>query len=226
MHYPWEVLASGHINPDVGYPYDTFSTSGTFTISNDLLIDTMVVPEEKDQPWFMYYIAHDTNNCLVSNRYRFVQSGMPNDHYFEYFEASPVSREYKTGLGLIQYHWDILGGSPPLVQDTSLIYYVKGGETCGHYIPPQPIYDPTELHKLHMVGNITVYPNPASTQLTIQSQNPPIDNLTITNTLGQTIYSQSQESNYTIIQIDVSALPRGMYFIRINGTDIRKFLKE
>lgn len=68
-----------------------------------------------------------------------------------------------------------------------------------------------------------MYPNPTSNTLTIQTANS-ITNLTIANLLGQTIFTNNYHSE--TIQVDVSTLPPGVYFVKINGTEVRKFVKE
>ncbi len=73
-------------------------------------------------------------------------------------------------------------------------------------------------------NKITIYPNPAITELTIESTKQPITQITITNLLGQPIYQQS--ANSLLARVDVSALTPGVYFIKVNGTDVRKFVKE
>jgi hypothetical protein len=70
---------------------------------------------------------------------------------------------------------------------------------------------------------LTIYPNPATTSLTITSQSP-INQITITNLLGQTIYSNNYNSEQ--VQVDVSDLPTGLYFVKVNGSEMRKFMKE
>ncbi len=72
-------------------------------------------------------------------------------------------------------------------------------------------------------GQIMIYPNPATKELVISSSDK-ITSVAITNLLGQTMYSQQYSSPQ--IQVDVSDLPAGMYLVRINGTEVRKFVKE
>jgi len=69
-----------------------------------------------------------------------------------------------------------------------------------------------------------IYPNPATTQLTITASSV-ISEITITNLLGQTVYS-SQYSGGSQASIDVSELPSGVYFVKVNGTDVRKIVKQ
>ena len=73
-------------------------------------------------------------------------------------------------------------------------------------------------------GNIKIYPNPATTSLTIQSPNI-INQITITNLLGQRVYAHEYNPS-TSLQVDVSGLQSGVYFVKVNGADVRKFLKE
>jgi len=71
-------------------------------------------------------------------------------------------------------------------------------------------------------GTVELYPNPAGKLLYIKGTN--ITNVAISNLLGQTVYSQ--DYNAQQVQVDVADLPTGMYLVRINGTEVRKFAKE
>ena len=73
------------------------------------------------------------------------------------------------------------------------------------------------------IYGLEIYPNPASTSLTISSSEK-ITSITLTDLLGQTVYTH--EYNSEKVQLDVSALPSGIYFVEINGAEVRKFVKE
>ena len=73
------------------------------------------------------------------------------------------------------------------------------------------------------ISGYTLSPNPATTSLTITATNK-ITNITITNLLGQTVYTH--ECNTEKVEISVTDLPTGVYFVKINGTEVRKFVKE
>ena len=70
---------------------------------------------------------------------------------------------------------------------------------------------------------VNVYPNPAQNQLSVTFTEK-ITGLAICNLLGQTLYYEICESYQ--VDIDVSYLPTGVYFIKINGMEVRKFEKD
>ena len=72
-------------------------------------------------------------------------------------------------------------------------------------------------------SKIELYPNPATDVLTITSKNE-MSSIVILDLLGQKIYSD--EHTAKTIQINVSAFPSGVYYIKINGSDVRKFVKQ
>ena len=83
----------------------------------------------------------------------------------------------------------------------------------------------------HIVANntISVYPNPASSTITIHQSTPsPNQQLLITNILGEEIYHQAI-NNSTQTTIDISHWSNGVYFYQIRGdkeTVQGKFVKE
>ena len=75
-------------------------------------------------------------------------------------------------------------------------------------------------------GLLDLYPNPVSTKLTIASTGQPVNDITIVNLLGQTVYSRQFTAGGLEMQVDVSTLSAGVYFVKVNGTAVKKFLKE
>ena len=72
--------------------------------------------------------------------------------------------------------------------------------------------------------SIKLTPNPTSSTLAITSTQP-IDQVIISNLLGQNVFS-SAFSQKEKVQVDVSELPSGMYFVTVNGSEVRRFIKE
>jgi len=72
-------------------------------------------------------------------------------------------------------------------------------------------------------NTITIYPNPTTTALTVTNTQP-ITNITITNLVGQMLSTHNYNTEQ--VQVNVADLPAGVYFIKINSTEVRKFVKE
>ena len=85
---------------------------------------------------------------------------------------------------------------------------------------------PEKVNNIIATNSLTIFPNPATTYLTIQSSALPITQVTITDLLGQTVYNQLPTANCKSLTVDVSGLPNGMYFVKINDSEVRKFVKE
>lgn len=123
-------------------------------------------------------------------------------------------------------------GSPPYnyIGNDSLKFkftFISGNDTTGKDgwmlsgLSVSYLFESTPT--LQSSTTLTLYPNPATTQLTIESPTP-INDLSITNPFGQTVYLQTAPASCKSTQIDISTLPSGMYFVKING-EVRKFLK-
>ncbi len=72
-------------------------------------------------------------------------------------------------------------------------------------------------------SKVNVFPNPTTTELTIASSDK-INQISTTNLIGQTLYTH--EYNTEKVQIDVANLQTGIYFIKINNTEVTKFVKQ
>ena len=85
-----------------------------------------------------------------------------------------------------------------------------------------PCY-PAAVKNTVAANELSIYPNPASTELTIAASTN-ITSLVISSLTGQTVYQSRPGAER--LQINISGLPAGMYFIRVNDTEVRKFVKE
>ena len=70
---------------------------------------------------------------------------------------------------------------------------------------------------------LDVYPNPARTEITITSSQR-ITDIALTSLVGQIVYRKPCKA--TEVTVDVSNLPVGVYLVRINGIEFRRFVKE
>jgi len=68
-----------------------------------------------------------------------------------------------------------------------------------------------------------IYPNPAQNELTILSSQP-MTSIALIDVWGQIIYTYA--CNTEQVHLDVTYLAASVYFVRINGTVVRKFVKK
>jgi hypothetical protein len=73
------------------------------------------------------------------------------------------------------------------------------------------------------INYITLYPNPAEDELTIVSTEK-ITSVTILNLVGQKVHCGNYNTNE--LHINVSDLPAGVYLVRINDSEVRRFVKQ
>ena len=69
---------------------------------------------------------------------------------------------------------------------------------------------------------IIIYPNPVYDVLNISIQSK-YNNITILNTLGETVFTRNNSNSFE--NIDVRSLAKGIYFVRVNQTSL-KFIKK
>ncbi len=72
-------------------------------------------------------------------------------------------------------------------------------------------------------NSIRIFPNPGNGAISISAAYK-ITSVVICNPLGKVVYSH--ECNADDVQADVSSLPAGVYFVRLNGREAGRFVKE
>jgi hypothetical protein len=76
---------------------------------------------------------------------------------------------------------------------------------------------------------ITVFPNPATNTITIEFPKAVVSNIAIYNLLGEEVFSTTNNKLETTNNIDVSALPGGVYIVEVKSPQVYKvgkFVKE
>lgn len=71
--------------------------------------------------------------------------------------------------------------------------------------------------------DLKLYPNPAFDLITVSSGEK-IGSICIINLLGQTVYKNTCQRKE--LQVNITDLPAGVYLVKINGIDVRKFVKQ
>jgi sugar lactone lactonase YvrE len=81
---------------------------------------------------------------------------------------------------------------------------------------------------VNTVQGLSIFPNPASSVLNIKWSNWDLQNMvTIADVTGREMSRNEFAGNgATSMQVDVSSLPSGVYIVKVNSTEVRKFVKE
>jgi sugar lactone lactonase YvrE len=82
---------------------------------------------------------------------------------------------------------------------------------------------PLAVNNIGRQNTVTLFPNPANTELIIAASDK-IVSVTICNLLGQVVCNNKYNSSS--VQVHVADLPAGTYFVKINGSEVRKIIKE
>jgi hypothetical protein len=125
-----------------------------------------------------------------------------------------------------------IGGGFMFIDGDTMNYVAKwaGGnyvDTCGHL-------SSTGIAENSLENSLFIYPNPTHSQLSIELNTPRSSGsslIEIKNILGQTVYSSRENlsAGRQKMEIDVSELPAGLYFIHLNSgnrTNTAKFIRQ
>lgn len=108
--------------------------------------------------------------------------------------------------------------------DATLLYNPTGDESyfLAKLVMPCP-HVPEYVESVKTEGKTMLYPNPANARLTINSGNL-VESIVIMDVMGQSVYTFGFNSSK--VQMDISQLASGIYFIKINNSEVQKFVKE
>lgn len=142
------------------------------------------------------------------------------------FEPICYRRNYGLGLGMVEdYHYDPTSGTNQYVMaDTRLVYYKKGGVSCG-------VADTLGLSTIERraLASYEIYPNPAHDYIYLQAVlDPPRDLVVrIYDSQGKLVHQESLTSLER--KVSLKNLNPGLYFLHLQSDDqigMRTFLKK
>lgn len=167
------------------------------------------VPVNATSPLFI--VGYDEwGNYLTST---VIGSGGSN-HGFTGIDVDDNGNFYVGG----QYNSEVDLGMDTLTSDvggTMFVAKYKYGSNCGI----------TSIEKVDSKSkeSVRLYPNPIKEELVIDYQDK-ISRFSVYNVLGQEVFSNVY--NAKSIKVDLSHIPSGIYWVRINGAVSRKFIKN
>jgi hypothetical protein len=111
----------------------------------------------------------------------------------------------------------------------SMIFYSQYVPSADSLLTPKLVVKYTTLPSGNITlnskdGPVEIFPNPATNMVTITDRNSVINQVTVTNLLGQIVYDCAY--NAISVQINFAHLQAGLYFIKLNGAFAGKLRRE
>jgi hypothetical protein len=107
---------------------------------------------------------------------------------------------------------------------------VSGAHGSGDYWVVKLIPAPVGVEEIsNNPCGVSLFPNPSTNQIILESKKSPIINIEIFNLVGELIYSKNESIKSMKKTIGISQLPSGLYFVKIQtekGKANLKFIKE
>ncbi|MFZ4402296.1 MAG: T9SS type A sorting domain-containing protein [Bacteroidales bacterium] len=141
------------------------------------------------------------------------------------FEGNYYSYQYGQGLGLVESIHQY-PGNPQIDDEYYLKYYKKGTVTCG--FPDTTTLSIKNYEKI--IPNINIYPNPATSNVTINLQQlTHLQNTTVSiyDIQGKLLLQQNITQPQT--ELNIASLAKGIYVVKVNNNKqslVSKFVKE
>jgi len=207
-------------NPDIWYKFPvTFGTSDSTTSNYSATVPGLGYYGEKRHRvnvvdgWGVLYLPNDTFNII-----RVKSTVLNNDTIY----LSTLGFGLRVPRSVTEYKWLAPGHHEPVLEidQTQSIVTVS-------YYSHMPFSSVNEISLAS--DNVKIFPNPAADKLTVTVPDSPLGYaISIIDITGQQVYSGFFGRN-SRIELPVSNLQKGIYFIRISDNDqsiCRKFIKN
>ena len=194
-----------------GEPCGLISNAGTYVFSDShySIADPGFIPEQLTDGIYLFYYPQDNSDCLSGPRY---QTVLPGYIYIRGLDFTYENAMYKWGMGRTGfYHFD----DENIFESDNIVYSKIDSVSCGYPLGTPAVSTGSD--------QLQVFPNPASTELNIVSSEK-IKQITLTDILGAVVYDRQCYTEK--IQLDIAFLPTGVYFLKINNMQVRKFVKQ
>ncbi|MEA3494668.1 MAG: M4 family metallopeptidase [Bacteroidota bacterium] len=193
--------------------------------------------------YFFYDWVIETSECS-SNRTKitaYINSSPPDADFNFSINDSRVSFT-NISSDAVNYIWDFNDGNYDSINTSPVHIYTTTGDYdvkllaengCGFDSTTKTINITSSIEDANIIDNLNIYPNPANNKLNISFETINSEDVSIQfiNILGKTFITKKIKGkiNNHKTEIDISNLPKGIYFIKIKnkeGAIIKKIIKK
>lgn len=238
------TFSDATLTPSTTYYYFVFAANNTACIGGPLYLTTNILANNATtlfQPLACVTPAAVATNLVLtkvnSNMISGSFTGVSNGNYLVLVSTSPGLTKLPVNgttytAGQIYGNATVIGfGSSNTFTANNLqagkIYYFHVFTANTNCIG-SPYYNNTDFlsNTLRVITRNNIYPNPASSSVTLELYTPPIDDITviITNDLGQRMQEHKMLTGQQAITINTNRLLPGKYFVTFTNYQIRTIL--
>ncbi len=195
-----------------------FENMGNDTAHNIYIMDTLSPFVDLNHLSLVVSSADMMYAVVENNAYKVVRFDFPNIDL-------PDSSHHGLSDGSVTFDIPMLTSLPDgtIVTNRAGIYFDYADVVMTNIAATVKGCPTTKVQPVVYGDDIRLYPNPATNKLTVVSTRA-IKEISVANILGQTIYTESFDTKET--SLDVSTLMPGVYLLKVNGSEIKKFVKE
>ncbi len=197
-----------------------FENMGNDTAFNIYILDTL--SNDLDPKSLRIVTASAVMNTFISTsgNYTIARFDFPNINL-------PDSSHHGLCNGMVVYSINMKNSleNGTIISNRAGIYFDDNSVVLTNTVNNE-IGCPTSVKELHNTNSFYIYPNPATDELSVKTDNETYTALSITNTMGQQIMQQPFSNSQTTV--DVKMLSPGLYYITLRGEQgsvVKKFLK-
>lgn len=202
----WKSYRLDHFDPYHPTLIINYENSIYTLYTDSTLLMTSDMPESHNQTMMERFYKTQDSSCAVGTLHKIIR--------YVPFEGFPYHLSYKTGFPRLDY----LSTSAAYPCEWAcnpesgiLNYSFKNGKHCGEY-PGKP----NRIDEVPDKVPFSIFPNPASSILTLQSP-APITTISIMDLSGRLVYTENCNGK-TTVDIDISSVQDGLYICRINDS--------
>ena len=221
-------------------PNEMSVTPSGFIASGTRLQYSITFENTGNAPARNIYVMDTLSDDLVLNSLRVVASsaimnvsrfndGARNIVKFDFPNINlPDSSHHNHCEGLVIFNIDTKNGLSPgtTIPNHAGIFFDDNAVVLTDTVK-DIIASPPSLHSSAVTyGEVSIFPNPATNQLTINTAGSGYTSFSIVNTIGSELIHQPLSSSHTVA--DIKALPAGMYYVIVKGdagSVVKKFIK-
>jgi hypothetical protein len=215
-----EVYPAGcFVETDTQFRYTIhFENMGNDTAHNIYIMDTLSEFVDLTRLRLVVSSADMIYSIVENSTYKVVRFDFPDINL-------PDTSHHGLSDGSVTFDIPVTAGLPngAVVTNRAGIYFDYADVVMTNTTANVKGCPTTKVATITPQNRINIYPNPADNNLVVETD-ATIKHIAIANIVGQTVYTGAFDTKKA--HIDIAGLVPGVYLLKVNGTEVKKFVKN